>query len=112
AGGTEIDITRLNQRVMQISLPQGRIELHLRALPRGNTVEIDIPRGGVWLLQPGIYDIAAGTQDEPSRIAVFEGSAHFVGGPIDLGIKAGGAAVIDGWDTLTATVEGAAPDDF
>ncbi len=109
---TEVDITRLNQQVMQITVPQGRINLHLRNLPEGNTVEIDIPRGGVWLLQPGIYDIAAGTQDQPSRIAVFEGSARFVGGPIDLGIKTGDAAVISGWDTLTATLERATPDAF
>ena len=70
---TQIDVTRLNQQVMQIAVPQGRIELRVRALPQGNTVEIDIARGEVRLLQPGIYDIAAGTQDQPSRIAVFGG---------------------------------------
>src|SRR5437660_1267677 len=74
--GSEIAITKLNEQVLQISLAAGRINLHLRNLPEGNTVEIDTPRGGVWLLQPGIYDIAAGTQDEPSRVAVFEGRAR------------------------------------
>src|ERR1700688_3322564 len=63
AGNTEIDVTRLDQQVMQIGLPQGRIELHLRQLCDGNSAEIDIPRGGVWLLQPGLYDINAGTAD-------------------------------------------------
>ena len=59
-------------------------------LHHGDTVRpvaIDTPRGGVWLLQPGIYDIDAGTHDQPSRVTVFEGSAHFVGGPIDLAIQ-------------------------
>src|SRR5207302_1859576 len=112
SGNTELDIIRLDEQVMQLAVPQGRIELHLRSLPQGNTVAIDIPRGGVWLLEPGIYDIDAGTQDEPSRVAVFEGSARFVGGPIDLGVKAGDAAVITGWETLAATTEPAASDAF
>src|SRR5713226_6687990 len=77
AYNTEIDVTRLDRQVMQIAVPQGRIELHLRQLGDGNSVEVDIPRGGVWLLQPGIYDIAAGSQESPARIMVFEGSARF-----------------------------------
>ena len=112
AYNTEIDISRLDRQVMQIAVPQGRIELHLRQLGDGNSVEVDIPRGGVWLLQPGIYDIAAGSPENPARIMVFEGSARFVGGAIDQGIKAGEAAVIGGTDTLTATIERAAPDAF
>jgi hypothetical protein len=109
---TEIDISRLDRQVMQIAVPQGRIELHVRQLGDGNSVEVDIARGGVWLLQPGIYDIAAGSPENPARIMVFEGSARFVGGAIDQGIKAGEAAVIGGSDTLTATIERAAPDAF
>src|SRR5206468_4244881 len=112
ANNSEIDIIRLDQQVMQIAVPQGRIGLHLRQLAAGNSVEVDIPRGGVWLLQPGIYDIDAGSPDRPSRIMVFEGSARFVGGGLDQGINAGEAAVISGTDTLTVSLERAAPDAF
>src|SRR5437016_2731989 len=112
ANHTEINITKLDQQVMQIAVPQGRIGLHLRQLGEGNSAEIDIPRGGVWLLQPGIYDIDAGAADRPSRIIVFEGSARFVGGTVDIAIKAGDAAVISGSETLTATIERAASDAF
>src|SRR5579862_4666759 len=42
---TEIDIIKVNDQVTQIAVPQGRINLHLRQIPRGNSVEIDIPRG-------------------------------------------------------------------
>ncbi len=109
---TAVDVVRLDQQVMQLAVPQGRIELHLRQFPEGTSVEIDIPRGGVWLLQPGIYDIAAGSPDRPARIMVFDGSARFVGGTVDIAIKKGEAAVIGGTDTLTATIEKAAPDAF
>ena len=95
---------------MQLALPQGRIGLHLRQLPEGSSVEVDIPRGGVWLLQSGIYDIAAGTPEAPAHIMVFEGSARFVGGPVDVGIKAGDAAVISGTDTLNVVMEPREPE--
>src|SRR5207253_8767084 len=112
ANNTQLDITKLNEQVMQIAVPRGRIQLHLRQLGEGESAEVDLPRGGVWLLQPGIYDIDAGGPDRPSRIMVFEGGARFVGGTLDVGIKAGDAAVIGGTDTPTATVERAAPDPF
>ena len=109
---TALEIIRLDQQMMQLAVPQGRIELHLRQVPQGTSVEVDIPRGGVWLLQPGIYDIAAGTPERPARIMVFDGSARFVGGTVDTLIKTGEAAVISGTDTLAATIEKAAPDAF
>src|SRR5438445_5996313 len=112
AGNTELDIAKLDQQVMQLNLPLGRIDLHIRTLLEGESVEIDLPRGAVWLLRPGIYDIDAGTADHPARIAVFEGDARFVGGSLDVAIKAGDTAVIGGKETLTASVEHAAPDEF
>ena len=70
------------------------------------------PYARVWLLQPGIYDIDAGTDDQPARIAVFEGSARFVGGTVEIAMKAGDTAVISGKETLTAAIEHASPDAF
>ena len=109
---TEAGFTALNDKAMQIALSQGRMNLHLRRLANGETTEVDIVRGGVWLLQPGIYEVDAGGPDQPSRIAVFEGSARFVGGGVDTTVNAGDALVLNGTDTLTATTEPAAPDDF
>ena len=79
ASNTELDVVALDERVTRFEVPQGRIYLHLRRLDQGRSVEIDIPRGAVQLLQPGYYDIDAGTQDQPARIAVFGGNARFVG---------------------------------
>src|SRR5438552_5837031 len=111
SGNTELDITKLNEQVMQLALPQGRIDLRVRTLLEGESIEIDLPRGAVWILQPGTYDIDASAEGQPERIAVFEGSARFVGGTLDVAIKAGDAAVISGTQTLTAT-EKASPDEF
>jgi len=112
AGGTELDITQLNDQVSQLGLPQGRINLHLRNLETGQSFEVDLPQGSVWLLQPGSYDIDAGSQDQPGRVAVFAGTARFAGGGADLEIRSGDAAVLSGSNPVTASIERAAPDAF
>ena len=54
-----------------------------------------------------------GTEGQPTRIAVFEGSARFVGGGVDKTIKAGDTLVLSGnGPNLAAAVEKAAPDEF
>jgi len=111
-GDTQLDITDLRDRATQIGVAQGRVDLNLRRLATDETAEVDIPRGSVSLLQPGVYDIETGTPDQPTRIAVFEGSARFVGGGADLVVKAGDAVVLNGSDTVSATVERATADAF
>ena len=111
-GNTELDVAELDQRFTQLSVPQGRIYLHLRSLDQGQSIEIDMPRGAVQLLQSGYYDIDAGTQDQPSRVSVFDGSARFVGGGVDIAIKARDVAVLNGFGPVTATLEPAVADAF
>jgi hypothetical protein len=89
ASGTELDIGRLTTPVTQIDLPQGRIYLRVRQLDGSHTFEIAIPRGGVLLLQPGVYDIDSGSEDQPARVAVFEAAARFAGNGVDIEIKTG-----------------------
>src|SRR6185503_8137401 len=105
AGNTALDITKLDEHVMQLALHEGRISIRLRELGQGDTVEIDLPRGKVALLQPGVYDIDAGSEDKPARIAVFEGSAQFAGGGADTAVKAGDVVVISGTGTFTVAAE-------
>ena len=114
AHDTQLNVADLRENIMQIALTQGRVNLHLRRLlwRRNETAEIDIPRGGVWLLQPGRYDIDSGAADQPARITVFEGSARFVGGGIDQTVKAGEQLIVSGGDPLVADVQPAAPDEF
>jgi hypothetical protein len=112
ASGTELDITELDERVARLSVPQGRIHLHLRRLDQGQSFAIEIPLGSVQLLQPGYYDIDAWSADRPARVAVFEGSARFTGGGADIVIKAGDVALLNGGNPVTATLEPAIADAF
>src|ERR671938_23580 len=63
-GNTELAVAKLDQQVMQLALKQGRINLHVRTLLEGESIEIDLPRGAAWILEPGIYDIDAGGPDQ------------------------------------------------
>jgi hypothetical protein len=112
ASGTELDLGRLTAPVTQINLPQGRIWLHVRQLDDTHTFEIAIPRGGVLMLQPGHYDIDSGSDGQPARIAAFEGAARFAGNGVDIEIKAGDVAVLNGANPVTASTERAVADTF
>src|SRR6266478_1107084 len=112
ASNTELDIGRFSPQVTQLNLPQGRVYLHVRQLDQANTFEIAIPRGGVMLLQPGYYDIDAGSEDQPARVAVFEGAARVAGNGADIEIKPGEVAVLNGFNPVTASIERAVADAF
>jgi len=112
AGNTDVEITKLDSKVMQLAVPQGRTGVRLRQLGEGESVEIDIPRGGIWLLGPGLYDIDAGSTERPARVAVHEGSARFAAGTVEVAIKTGDVAVLSGKEPVVASIERAASDEF
>jgi hypothetical protein len=109
---SEIDIDALNRKLIALSLPQGRLYLHLRRPAADEAVKLAVPGGGVQLSEPGEYDIAAGSQSQPARIAVFAGDARFSGGGADTAIAPGRTAVITAAKPPAARLEKAAPDDF
>ncbi len=112
AEDTEIATANLNNQVVEITVSRGRIDLDIPRLGKGETVQIDFPRGGVWLLQPGRYDISAGAGDQPPWIAAFTGSARFVGGGADIAINAGDKVLLTGSGAAAVTTEPASADEF
>jgi hypothetical protein len=112
ARDTRLQVADLREKTMQLTLPQGRVNLDWRRLKSDDTPEIDLSRGAVWLLQPGIYDIDSGAPDQPIRVTVFAGSARFAGGGIDQTVKAGETLVLIGTETLSSSTETATADDF
>jgi hypothetical protein len=102
---TWLNVLNLTDQLIEASVRYGRIYLQLGKLEPGESVEIETPRGSLWLLQPGAYDVETGTGDEPTRIVVFEGKARFVGGAADLPIGAGKAVQITGNYPTVATAE-------
>ncbi len=108
---TEIDLAQLDASGTQIVLRRGQIGVHLSQLDPARSIEIDIARGGVWLLTPGEYEITAGDERAPSRIAVMDGRARFVGKGLDAAVATGSATELSGSDPVSATLHGPAADD-
>ena len=110
-GGTEIELADLRDEFTRISVARGRVELHLRQVGIGETVEIDFPQGQTWLTGRGIYDIDAGEADRPARVTVFEGRAHVAGAGADTWIEAGQSVVLAA-SAQAPAIEPALPDEF
>jgi hypothetical protein len=111
AASSEARIVHLDRDFLQVAVLEGRIGIHLAKTETARMVEIDLPRGGVWLTAPGDYDITAGDAQTPGRIVVFAGEARFTGGGNDTTIAAGSAAALQG-NPPTATLAAATPDTF
>jgi hypothetical protein len=112
AEGTEIVFVRLDWPIAEVAVNAGRIELEVRRLAAGESVQIDIPHGGAWLLGAGRYDIDAGTGGHRSRIAAFAGDARFVGNGADLPIAAGYRLLVDPSGPVASVIETASGDEF
>lgn len=95
SGGSEAEFTQLDHGGTQLVLRHGRLGVRLSTLDPARSIEIDVPRGGVWLLTPGDYDIVAGDEHSPTRIVVHDGRARFVAG----GVAGGLDSVITGGST-------------
>jgi hypothetical protein len=110
--GTELEIKQLDESGTQILLRRGRVGVRLSALDPARSIEIDIPRGSVWLLTPGDYDIAAGDEHDGSRLLVLDGRARFVGKDGDAAVSTGSVAVLRAGGAVQTSPDGRPADAF
>jgi hypothetical protein len=111
-GGTELDVTTLDQNSFTASLPQGAIFLGLRDLPDGQALNVTTPRGAVQITQPGQYEIVAGDTNNPTSVTVVTGAAHVTATGVDLNVTANMTGAITGSDTFQGGVAAAQQDQF
>jgi hypothetical protein len=94
-GATELDLARLDDEVVEASLPQGTVNLRLRRLHSGEVYAVATPRGSVELLADGTYHLEAGNDQIATRVTVLAGRARLVG-PATVDIRPSETAVIGG----------------
>lgn len=112
APGSELRVLRLDGSALQLALTNGRVGVHLDRAQAADTVEIDLPRGGVWLDKPGEYDITAGDANTAPTIRVFGGEAHLGGGLDDRSFTVGSDAFSERWRAQNDNANIAAPQDW
>ena len=111
AAETEITVATLTVPTTVIVLGQGRIELDIPRLGKGESVEIEISRGSVLPLRPGRYDVDTGGGEDAVRIAAFTGAARFAGESLDMPIAAGDKILLNA-GAPAATIAALSGDDF
>ena len=112
SGGTELDFAQLDESGTRIVLRRGRVGVRLATHDASSSIEVQIPVGAVRLLTAGDYDIMAGHDGEPARLAVIDGRAEFAGKGLEIALKAGSAAALRGNDPVTVSLHAAPSDDF
>jgi hypothetical protein len=80
APSSELHVSRADENTLQLILQSGRIGVHLGEENAPQTVEIDLPNGGICLQAPGDYDVTVGDAQTPASVQVFAGKARFGGG--------------------------------
>jgi len=112
APASEVDVARLDSENTQLALRQGRIAVRIAPEDKPRNIEVDLPHGAVWLSTPGEYDIAAGDERNPPRVAALAGAAHVVAEGVDSTIAAGAALVLNGAKSTASDIDAAANDEF
>ncbi len=111
-GSTELDITALDDKHFEATMPQGTINIRVTRFDNGDGYNIATPRGTVSLASPGTYRIAAGNDSEPTRIAVLEGAAQISDPDSTVTLTRGEEAVLSGTDHIDTRIAEAQPTPF
>ncbi len=109
---TELEMTVLDDHQLQATLPQGTINLRILRIANGDSYSVATPRGTVMITSPGTYHIAAGTDTDPTDVAVLEGEAQFLGTTSSLRLTRGEAGIVSGTDTMSYDIQEAQPTPF
>jgi len=93
---SEIDIAALDDDAGTIRLDSGSLDLRISDLPTADGLSIATPRGTVRLTEVGQYSIDAGTEDQPTRVTAWNGSARLGDGATAVTVRQGQVLVIAG----------------
>jgi len=80
ADQTAFAILNLDDRMAQISLTQGAVNVKIERLQSDETFEVDTPNGAIVLLRPGDYRIDVNGEANSTALVVRSGDAEVTGG--------------------------------
>lgn len=99
AGNTNINVARLDDRMLALFVAQGRVIVRVRVLDAGEAARVDTPNTQLALTRPGLYRIEVSEDRARTTVVVREGEAT-------VSVGAGLQQVLPG---QTASVVGAEP---
>ncbi|MBW8899230.1 MAG: hypothetical protein JF619_14205 [Massilia sp.] len=111
--GTLMTVLAADERATQLQVSQGRIDLHVRSLADGTTVEVDTPNLAFVARAPGDYRIAVAPDGATSDVTLLRGAGDVYGDGTQLALAPGQAYRFGGQDLNNyVLLPPAPPDDF
>src|SRR5262249_52864006 len=95
---TALAVLNLDDRMVQLSLTGGIMNVHLRALGQGESFEVDTPNSAVTLLRPGDYRFQVDENHTVTTVTVHGGDAEVTGGGRAFAVHPHDSARITGMD--------------
>ena len=111
--GTLLTVLAADERTTQLQVSQGRIDLRVRALAPGETVEVDTPNLAFVARQPGDYRLTVAPDGGTTDVTVLRGAADAYGDGTALALNPGQGYRFGGQDLNGYTpFAPPPPDDF
>lgn len=101
SGSTGLSILNLNDQAVQIEVPQGSVELHVRDIADTEAYEVDTPNLAMTILRPGDYRIDVDPDGVSSAITLRSGGAEITAAGKAYNVNPGQQYVFTGNDQLT-----------
>jgi hypothetical protein len=111
--GTLLTVLGAGERTTQLQVSQGRIDLHVRRLADGETVEVDTPNLAFVARQPGDYRLAVAPDGGTTDVTVLRGAGDAYGDGSALALAPGQGYRFGGQDLNNyVLLQPLPPDDF
>ena len=91
---TEVDVDTLDDQNAVLYVPQGSVNITLKAMDQGEVYEVLTPSGTVQLNAPGRYRVDVTSDGTPPKLTVLEGSADIFGDSTRVTVTGGQATPV------------------
>jgi hypothetical protein len=102
---TGFSFLNLDDRMMQIRLTEGTINLRVRRLGENEAIEVDTPNLAFTALRPGRYRVSVNEAGDTTMINVRDGDGEVTGGGSSYTVHPGEQGIFTGTDSLNADIE-------
>ncbi|HVO34619.1 MAG TPA: DUF6600 domain-containing protein, partial [Gemmatimonadales bacterium] len=110
---SDLTMSDLTEQLVQLGLAQGTARVTISKLEPGDSVELDTPRGALFLLQPGSYRVDAPAGGDAMVVTVVHGGLEWTAGGVAQTVADGQAIQVSGINPIqVASLAPAGADDF
>lgn len=108
---TSVSLLNLDDRIVQLQVAQGRVNVRVRTLPQGETFEIDTPNAAFVIDRVGDYRIDVDAQAGATTIALRDGTGSVYGDGASFALRRGETVRVYGTDLARPEFYALAPAD-